>query len=311
MSRNLPACLAAASALLATGALRADVLVTRQGDQITTAGPWRVQGRMVVFTLPGGALSSMRADQVDLDRSAVATERAAQVQVAQAVRPVEPARPAEPVFRITDEDVTPAPPAPAEDEEAVEGSEDVVEDEAGNRGPASTGPLEVISWDQVDMAEGDGLEIFGTIRNNGRSLVSAPAVTVMVYGERGGLLATSDGSVNQPAISPGNTANFRALLPGLVDFTAIKFDLRGRGYSVRDDGGTAERGAGESEATEQEEDEVDEEELDPGAKYDSMVDDSGYLAPEESPEETADDEPADESAGQDTDEYAEEPPPVD
>jgi hypothetical protein len=101
MKRHL-ALAAVAATLIGAPAARADLLVTREGVAIETAGPWRVEGRMVVFTLPGGALSSIRADQVDLDRSAVATARAATVEVAAADAPSQPAPLPEPVFRIND-----------------------------------------------------------------------------------------------------------------------------------------------------------------------------------------------------------------
>jgi hypothetical protein len=84
------------------GPLSADVLVTRDGQRIETRGPWEVKGRMVVFTLPNGTLSSIRADEVDLAASREAT--------AEALAPVEEPEPAEekprePVLRLTTRDV--------------------------------------------------------------------------------------------------------------------------------------------------------------------------------------------------------------
>ena len=293
----------AATCLWALGAVasaRADLLVTRDGTAtIETVGTWKVQGRMIVFTLPGGALSTIRADEIDLDRSSVATARAAEQVAARAEESTaKPAPLGEPIFRITDEDVAPPPPPP---EEEGEGEGEV---EGGNAGPAaSSGPLEVISWDQLDLAEGDGVEIFGTLRNNSRAIVSAPGVTVLVYGERGGLLATSDGSVNLESIPPGKTANFRAPLPGLTEFAAIKFDLTGRGYKVRDEGGASDEG---EEAGEPEEAAAEEEiEIDPGAKYDALA-----LEPPPEPEPEATDEYAPEADEAIEEAESEEPPPA-
>lgn len=53
---------------------RADWLVTKDGNHVETEGPWKVRGRMVVFTLPTGALSSMRLDDLDLEASEALTE---------------------------------------------------------------------------------------------------------------------------------------------------------------------------------------------------------------------------------------------
>jgi hypothetical protein len=297
---------AAASIVLVAGlatAAGADVLVTRDGATVETKGPWSVEGRRVIFTQPNGTLSSLPTAELDLDHSAVATARAADA----AARAVEPeaqsaaaplAPPPPPVLRITDQDLAPA--TPAAEESGAEANVD--QESVTEAGPESGGasPLQVISWDRVDLTEGEGVEIFGTIRNNGTTMVAAPSVSVLVYGERGGLLATSDGTVNLPSIPPGKTANFRAPLPGLYDFAAIKFDVGGRGY--RDRGSRTDSGpAGETkEEAPVAEEEVD---VDPGAKYDEMAErlyEESYEEPVAEDEGVEDEPPLDE-----------EPPPLD
>jgi hypothetical protein len=290
---------AAGSIVLVAGlatAAGADVLVTRDGATVETKGPWSVEGRRVIFTQPNGTLSSLPTAELDLDRSAVATAhaagaaaRAAEPEARAAAALLAPLPP--PAFRITDQDL--APPAPAEEEEA--------EAEADGDGAPTpgddNGPLEVVSWDRIELPEGDGIEIFGTVRNNGSVVVAAPSISLYVYGERGGLLATSEGTINLAAIPPGKTANFRAPLPGLYDFAAIKFDLGGRGYRTR---GTE---AAEDPAAEQDEEpvaEAEESDVDPGAKYDEMAENLD----EESYEEPVEEEPAPEDEP-----IAEEPPP--
>lgn len=64
--------------LLVAGDVGADILVTREGDRIETDGPWKVNGRQVVFTAANGRLSSMRLSQVDLEASEEATALASQ-----------------------------------------------------------------------------------------------------------------------------------------------------------------------------------------------------------------------------------------
>jgi hypothetical protein len=100
---SLILCCLAVCCLMAAGA-RADWLVTKAGERIETEGSWQVKGRMVVFTPPNGALSSLRLSEVDLDASAAATEEAA----ATAATPpadVEPATPGRSARVITNDDV--------------------------------------------------------------------------------------------------------------------------------------------------------------------------------------------------------------
>jgi hypothetical protein len=230
MRRRLGLSLALAAGLLAgAGAARADILVTRDGAKLTTRGPWKVEGRRVVFTSENGTLSALRTEEVDLDQSALSTARAQQ-EAKETVAPAAKAPTGEPVLRLTEKDI---PPIGEEGES--EGSA-----EGGEKSPASSVPLEVASWDRLPLPDGDGIEVFGTLRNNGNSNIIAPSVTVAVYGEQGGLLATSDGSVNQSSIAPGKGANFRAPFPGLSDFTAIKFQFGGRGYETNPAGAARE-----------------------------------------------------------------------
>ncbi len=93
----------AACGLLA-GVASADWLVTRAGERIETEGGWQIKGRMVIFTRPGGTLSSVRLSEVDIDASREATAQAAEA----AARPAAPAPEAptrRPVRVITTEDV--------------------------------------------------------------------------------------------------------------------------------------------------------------------------------------------------------------
>jgi hypothetical protein len=65
--------LVAAALLLAAAPLGADWLVLKDGNRIETHGPWREKGRQIVFTLPNGQLSALRATEVDLAASRAAT----------------------------------------------------------------------------------------------------------------------------------------------------------------------------------------------------------------------------------------------
>ncbi len=206
----------AAVALAAAAApAAADWLVTRDGARIETKGPWKVEGRRIVFTAPNGTLSAIAAAEVDLDRSAAETERVRLAAVAPP--PPEPEK-REPVLRLTEKDLPPVQLTP-EGEEAPAAA-----------APAS--PLEVVSWERTENPATDGVEIFGTLRNNGPNAVTSPTLLVTLHDEDGGLIATADATVNAGAVPPGRTANFRAAFPGVVDFAEARFDPRGNVYAT-------------------------------------------------------------------------------
>lgn len=218
-SRSFTTALAAALAL-APLAAQADLLVTRDGATVETRGGWRVEGRRVVFTLPNGQLSSLRTDDVDLDGSALATARAAEA--ATAPPAAAPATATVPVLRLTERDLPPMTES-ADSEEGAEAA-------AAAPADAGTSQLEVVSWDRIPNDANDGVQIYGTLRNNGTGTMIAPALTISVYGEEGGLLAMTEASINLTAIPAGKSANFRADFPGLPDFAAARFIASGRGY---------------------------------------------------------------------------------
>lgn len=201
----------------------ADWLVTRDGARIETKGTWKVDGRRVLFTLPNGTLSSLRATEVDLDLSALETTRAREAQAAPAAPPAK----REPVLRLTEKEI---PPMRLDEEEAAGAKKDEA---------ASTSGLEVVSWEKTEAASGDGVEIFGTLRNAGTNNITSPSLMVMIYGEDGGLLATNTATINASILMAGTTASFRVGFPGVTDFSAAKFEAQGRGFRTKT-GGPAE-----------------------------------------------------------------------
>jgi hypothetical protein len=211
--------LAGAAALGLAGLAAADWLVTKDGAWVETKGPWKVDGRRIVFTSPTGTLSALRADDVDLDASAALTAQKEE----EARRAAEPkvVEKRTPVLVLTEKEL-PATAVEEEDEGAT-----------GAQAAAGGSPLEVASWEKVQNPTSDTLEIFGTIRNVGRVNVTSPSMLVMIYGEDGGLLASNEGTINAGVIAPGATANFRVAFPGVPDFSAVKFDVQGRGFRVQ------------------------------------------------------------------------------
>ena len=238
-------CWVLALPLLAAAALHADVLVTRDGARVETRGPWKVDGRRVVFTLPNGTLSMMRADQLDLDASKLATAKAAEA-ARQAAAPAAaaPAPAGPPVLTITEKDIPPVDNPDAMDAEGGDSSGQKASDTA----QPDTAPLQVVSWDQTATPNNGGVQIFGTVRNVSSNNVISPTVMVAVYGDDGGLLATADGIVNQSTVAGGQTANFRVELPGVISFASAKFNFSGRGYETRKPALEADQGEGAAPA---------------------------------------------------------------
>jgi hypothetical protein len=52
----------------------AEWLATRDGHRIETDGPWKVKGRIVVYTDAKGTLSSIRLDEIDPEASEAVSE---------------------------------------------------------------------------------------------------------------------------------------------------------------------------------------------------------------------------------------------
>lgn len=202
----------------ATGVARADWLVTTEGARVETKGAWKVKGSQVVFTAPNGTLSALRLADVDLDASAAATTRAKVPPPA----PPPPPKPKAPAYVITEKDIPPAGATPAE--ETKEGAKG----ESGENKES----LSVSSWDRADLPEGAGIEVFGTVSNNGETVATGGTITVSLYDDEGGLLVTESAELGPTAIPPGKTSAFRVQFPGLNDFGEARFAVATRGYRM-------------------------------------------------------------------------------
>jgi hypothetical protein len=212
--------LASVALVLTGGVASADLLVTKEGATVETQGAWRVDGRQVIFTLPNGTLSSIRTDEVDLDRSALATARAAEAASASAPAPA--AAPAAATsLRLEESDLA---TVTEEGEVEIKPAEPTAEPQA---------PLQVLSWEQMPLEGEDGIQLFGTVRNNGTSHMTQVTVTAVLYGEEGGMLANGDATLNQTTIGPGQSANFRIEFPGLPDFASVRFTAAARGFEAQ------------------------------------------------------------------------------
>lgn len=197
----------------------ADWLVMKDGGRVETRGEWKIKGRTVVFTLPNGTLSSVRLDEVDLDRSAEATYEAQQASAEE-----EPADepPPPPVLEITDEDIRRAAPRPAPAQPG-EGEGEAGEGEAGEGGgEASQGqgagkenvtinaPFELVTWKVEKRGEG-GLEVLGTLGYRGEEEVAQGLnMIVSVRTPDGFILAETSASLRTQTLRSGAATSFRA-----------------------------------------------------------------------------------------------------
>jgi hypothetical protein len=221
--------------LMAGSPVAGDWLVTREGARVETKGPWRVKGKLVVFTEKGGRLSSMRLAEVDLAASGQATRDAE----AEASKPPEPA-PEPPkkksVRVVTDADVAHVdqPTGDAKDDKAAAGTEQV----EGNSVVVST-------WKQYDLPGKEGIGISGELRNQGRELATNVRVTVMLYNEVKEVLGSDDAILGVPAgngsaatqgntaLRPGSTVQFHTEFPGVFSFVKADFNVTSLSLKVK------------------------------------------------------------------------------
>lgn len=206
--RVLASAFALLVALVVTAAppVAADWLVTTDGDRIETEGPWKVDGRKVVFTLPGGTLSMMRLSEVDLEASEAATEEALRPPEPE-VEEKEPEAPREPVLVLTNADIPQGAPALAPDAAPT-----ATTPEAGERNP-----LQVVRWRQEESPEG-GIELIGTVRNMGQALAADIRVGAAVKDSEGEVIGRGNGFLDATSLVAGRSTEFRVLLPTIYDF---------------------------------------------------------------------------------------------
>ncbi|HVS02083.1 MAG TPA: FxLYD domain-containing protein [Thermoanaerobaculia bacterium] len=253
-----PPALALVAALVAFAAAApgaADLLVLRDGARVETRGPWEVRGRQVVFTLPNGTLSSLRAEEVDLEASRAATAAAEAAAAAPEPAP-EPQVKRAPVLVLTEADI---PPMSAE-EIAAQAEESGVEEMAA---AVAESRLEVTQWQELESSD-QGITIGGTVHNASAAVATNIEVVVMLYDREGGLLATSEAALGASSLQPEKATPFRASFPGVFNYGEVRFDLQHVPLATRttgDQGATPGARAAEADDEPYDEGEMTDEEL--------------------------------------------------
>src|SRR6202051_2254387 len=208
---------AALALLVGPSPLHADWIVTRQGERFEIRGTWQLKGKLVVFTLPNGALSSMRAARIDIDASKQATAQAKQ----QAAAPPPAAR-AEPRRKagivLTDKDFKKPLPdgtAPAAANAAAAHNAHAAGGKPSGKNtppPAVAAPsaVEVVGWDRVLTSESraDGVELTGTVRNTSQDYLTEVTVVADLFDDKGTLIGRFPAVVDNQQLPPTENSKY-------------------------------------------------------------------------------------------------------
>jgi hypothetical protein len=201
------------------GTAGADWLVTKDGARVETKGPWRVEGRRVVFTTQAtGTLASLRLADVDLPASERATAEAKASAETAAGAKAQPETAKKPVKSFTDKDFSHTEPA-------AEGTEEGGEAAAAAQAPPST-TVQVVEWSSETRSEGRQVIIKGSVRNNGTEVATAVAVSVRLIDEQGQLIGTREAQLLTRALRPGQDTTFEATFTDVLTFADAAFEVR-------------------------------------------------------------------------------------
>ena len=197
----------------------AEWLVTTDGEQIETSGPWRVRRDAAYFHLIDGTYSTLPRESIDL----AASRRLTQDRRKPSPPKADPVETRTSVLRITDDDVghvDPVPPQPQNDTGGTTARAPV-----GN--PVSSEPLVVLDWERGEASEDGTVVITGEIQNTGRSLSEGIELRVEAYGETG-VVTSSFAKLAASTLKPGQRSRFQADLVGLEDDERLEFSLSSR-----------------------------------------------------------------------------------
>ncbi len=230
------ACLLGAAAV----AMQADWIVTRDGERFEIKGSWQLKGKLAVFTLPDGTLSSVRADRIDSEASKRLTDQIRDEAAAAAAPPKAVVKtPRKSVIVLTDKDFLKAPP-PAEDGAKSPGDKSRTAPGAADAkaakadAPVQEVPqaVEVATWSRVPAAEAkiDGVEIKGTLHNASQRYLIEVTVAVSLFDETGTILGTFPATVENQVLPPSESTGFQVAAGGIYTFATLRWETHGRAF---------------------------------------------------------------------------------
>lgn len=210
--------------------LHADWIVTRQGERFEVKGAPQLKGKLLVFTLPNGTLSSIRADRVDVEASKQATEQAKTAAKAPAAGD-EPKAKRKALIVLTDKDFRKPLPAGAGDAGAVEAKPAKAKDAKDSPAKDVPSSVEVVTWDRVpaNQSKGNGLEITGTVRNISTIYLTEVIVVAQLFDDTGALIGRFPATVDTQVLPPTESSKFHLVASGVFAFASIRWEAQGRG----------------------------------------------------------------------------------
>jgi hypothetical protein len=208
-------------AAFAMGA-RADWLVLTDGTAVEIACEPERRGRMLVFRLPAGGLSSIQASEVDLEasrrRTIAEAQRQAEAAEASPQAP-EPVEAREAVLVLTDADVRHI--SDGRDDGPASGGDP----EVGESEEPSGRKLVVRQWGQEQSDT--GLMIFGVLENRDLDAAAAIQLTIVALDGAGGEVAREVAALDRTTLLPGASTGFSVLFeewPPPI-FESVDFDV--------------------------------------------------------------------------------------
>ena len=200
-----------------------EVVVLKGGKTLELAKPYVVRGNQALMTLKDGTLISVAVADVDARATAAArrTKPVVEEGPVVAVSPAEAAKAQQTNMKarvkIGDADVGHV--LDNGDTVAAEGEAD-----AGSTDADAAARLEVVDFDQ--RPAGNGLAVKGTVRNSGKVVAQAIALTVAAIDDSGKTVATTAANVAAGTLDPGSSATFTASLPAAVKGATLRFTPR-------------------------------------------------------------------------------------
>jgi len=213
--------------LAAAAPAAADWLVTRDGGRVETKGAWQVKGKLVVFTRADGTLASLRLGDVDLAASDAATQDAKKAKdQAPAAEPAPPRKKS--VRSLTDADFSRKPGSEPAEGAAPQDAGTPAKDAAPPDAQKAGSPVAVSTWSKTDRAEGDGIDLFGTLQNSSANLVADVVLKVKLLDENNTVVGSGEGVLAASSIPAGGTTSFRVPFSGVFTFVKAEFSLTSR-----------------------------------------------------------------------------------
>jgi|GEM_PF-645855 len=223
--------------LAAVAPARADWLVTRAGGRIETKGHWQVKGKLVVFTGANGTLGSLRLVDVDLPASETATSEAKDAKdkaVAVAQEPPKPKERKKSVRSLTDADFShkAADDGTAKPGAGKDAKDAKAKDKDGDKGKDSESLVVVQSWKQANRTEGDGIDLYGTLQNNGKDMATDIVLKVTLVNETNQTVGTAEGVLAATSIPANGSTSFRVPFAGVFAFAQARFEVAHKTLTV-------------------------------------------------------------------------------